>query len=78
MAQACKAIGRDVNIAEKIDNFCILSGHKLVVPAMRALLNGKNHNIDDFLCPGHVSEIIGFGAFAEIVEDFGRPCMVSS
>ncbi len=63
--------------AESIDNFCILSGHKLVVPAMRALLSGKNHNIDAFLCPGHVSVIIGYGAFAEIVTDFGRPCVVA-
>jgi hydrogenase expression/formation protein HypD len=62
--------------AERIDNFCVLVGHKLVVPAMRALLSEKNHNIDAFLCPGHVSAIIGFGAFAEIVEDFGRPCVV--
>ena len=60
-----------------IDNFCILSGHKLVVPAMRALVSEKNHNIDAFLCPGHVSVIIGFGAFAEIVEQFHRPCVVA-
>jgi hydrogenase expression/formation protein HypD len=60
-----------------IDNFCVLSGHKLVVPAMRALLSGKNHNIDAFLCPGHVSVIIGYSAFAEIVRDFGRPCVVA-
>jgi hydrogenase expression/formation protein HypD len=63
--------------AEGIDNFCILSGHKLVVPAMRALVSEKNHKIDGFLCPGHVSVIIGYGAFAEIVEDFGRPCVVA-
>ncbi|MFH1718868.1 MAG: hydrogenase formation protein HypD [Planctomycetota bacterium] len=63
--------------AESIDNFCILSGHKLVVPAMRALLGGKNDKIDAFLCPGHVSVIIGYGAFAEVVEDFGRPCVVA-
>ena len=63
--------------AESIDNFCILSGHKLVVPAMRALLSGKNNDIDAFLCPGHVSVIIGYGAFGEIVEDFGRPCVVA-
>jgi hydrogenase expression/formation protein HypD len=63
--------------AESVDNFCILSGHKLVVPAMRALLSEKNHNINAFLCPGHVSAIIGFGAFAEIVEDFERPCVVA-
>ncbi len=63
--------------AEGIDNFCILSGHKLVVPAMRALVSEKNHKIDGFLCPGHVSVIIGYGAFAEVVEDFGRPCVVA-
>jgi hydrogenase expression/formation protein HypD len=63
--------------AASIENFCILSGHKLVVPAMRALLSGKNNNIDAFLCPGHVSVIIGYGAFAEIVADFGRPCVVA-
>jgi len=60
-----------------IKNFCILSGHKLVVPAMRALLSEINHNIDGFLCPGHVSVIIGYGAFAEIVERFDRPCVVA-
>lgn len=62
---------------EGIDNFCILSGHKLVVPAMRALLSEKNNKIDAFLCPGHVSVIIGSDAFAEIVKDFGRPCVVA-
>jgi hydrogenase expression/formation protein HypD len=60
-----------------IKNFCILSGHKLVVPAMRALLSEINHNIDAFLCPGHVSVIIGYGAFAEIVDNFSRPCVVA-
>ncbi|MBN2136553.1 MAG: hydrogenase formation protein HypD [Sedimentisphaerales bacterium] len=59
-----------------IENFFILSGHKLVVPAMRALLAAKNNNIDAFLCPGHVSVITGYGVFGEIVEDFGRPCVV--
>ncbi len=60
-----------------VENFCILSGHKLVIPAMRALLSGKNNNIDAFLCPGHVSVIIGYSAFAEIVNDFSRPCVVA-
>jgi len=63
--------------AGAIDNFCIFSGHKLVVPAMRVLLSEKNHNINAFLCPGHVGAIIGYGAFAEIVEDFSRPCVVA-
>jgi len=63
--------------AEDIGNLCILSGHKLVIPAMRALLGGMNDRIDGFLCPGHVSVIIGSGAFAEIVRDFRRPCVVA-
>ncbi|MGB2806834.1 MAG: hydrogenase formation protein HypD [Sedimentisphaerales bacterium] len=62
---------------QNIGNFCILSGHKLVVPAMRALVSEKNDNIDAFLCPGHVSVIIGYGAFTEIVENFSRPCVVA-
>lgn len=63
--------------AEGIENFFILSGHKLVLPAMRALLGGMNDRVDAFLCPGHVSVIIGSGAFAEIVENFKRPCVVA-
>jgi len=63
--------------AGSVENFCILSGHKLVVPAMRALVSEKNHNIDAFLCPGHVSVIIGYRSYAEIAERFGRPCVVA-
>ena len=55
---------------EGIDNFCILSNHKIVVPAMQALLSDKNNKIDAFLCPGHVSVITGYGAFKGIVEQF--------
>ena len=62
---------------QNIGNFCILSGHKLVVPAMRALVSEKNDNIDAFLCPGHVSVIIGYGAFNEIVQHYSRPCVVA-
>jgi len=62
---------------EGIDNFCILCGHKLVLPAMRTLLSGMNDRVDAFLCPGHVSVVIGYSAFAEIVNDFGRPCVVA-
>ena len=60
-----------------VDNFCVLSGHKLVVPAMEALLSEKNHKIDAFLCPGHVSVIIGSDAYIPVVERFRRPCVVA-
>ena len=60
-----------------VENFCILSGHKLVIPAMDALLTDKNNKIDAFLCPGHVSVIIGSNAYKPIVEKFKKPCVVA-
>ncbi|MFA5423455.1 MAG: hydrogenase formation protein HypD [Phycisphaerae bacterium] len=60
-----------------LKNFCIYSGHKIIIPAMRALLSEKNNNIDAFLCPGHVSVITGYGVFREIADDFGKACVVA-
>jgi len=62
---------------QDVKNFCIYSAHKLVVPAMQALLAEKNHRIDAFLCPGHVSVIIGSDAFEPIVRQFNKPCVVA-
>ncbi len=63
--------------SEGLDNFCVLCGHKIVVPAMAALLGQRNDKIDAFLCPGHVSVIIGSDAYQPIVEQFKRPCVVA-
>jgi hydrogenase expression/formation protein HypD len=60
-----------------LDNFTVLCGHKLVLPAMRALLSGRNDKIDAFLCPGHVSVILGSEAYRPIVQEFNRPCVVA-
>ncbi|MCP4456037.1 MAG: hydrogenase formation protein HypD, partial [Planctomycetes bacterium] len=60
-----------------IKNFCVLCAHKLVVPAMQALLSAKNDKIDAFLCPGHVSVIIGYEAYAPVVDTYKRPCVVA-
>ncbi|KYH35628.1 hydrogenase expression/formation protein HypD [Clostridium tepidiprofundi DSM 19306] len=54
-----------VKEAEKrnIDNFYVLSMHKIIEPAMRALLNDSEINIDGFICPGHVAAILGVEGF---------------
>ena len=64
-------------LQQDIKNIFIFSNHKLVVPAMEALLSSKNHRIDAFLCPGHVSVIIGCDAYLPIVEQFQKPCVVA-
>jgi hydrogenase expression/formation protein HypD len=60
-----------------VKNLFIFSNHKLVVPAMQALLLDKNNKIDAFLCPGHVSVIIGSDAYTPVVEQFKKPCVVA-
>lgn len=57
-------------------NFTAFTSHKLIIPAMRALLRSER-NIDGFVCPGHVSVIIGSDAFRPIVEEFGLSCVIT-
>lgn len=60
-----------------LNNFTVLLGHKLVIPAMAALLAAGDVPIDGFLCPGHVSIIIGAKAYQPIVDVHRRPCVVA-
>ncbi len=60
-----------------VNNYSILPGHKLVIPAMEALLSGGEVPVDGFLCPGHVSVIIGAEAYRPVAENFGKPCVVA-
>ncbi|MDR3357272.1 MAG: hydrogenase formation protein HypD [Desulfovibrio sp.] len=64
---------------EKIGNFCVLSLHKLVPPALRALLDDIREGetkIDAFLLPGHVSTVIGLAPYAFLAERFRVPAVV--
>jgi len=65
--------------AEKLalDNFTILTSHKLVVPAIKALLDAGEVKLDGFLCPGHVSVIIGSEAYRPVVHDYQMRCVVA-
>lgn len=61
----------------KIKNFFIYSNHKLIPPAMRALLENKQIRLDGFICPGHVSTIIGSQAYEFIAREHKVPCVIS-
>ena len=62
---------------KRVGNFFILPGHKRVVPALAALLSGGDAAVDGLMCPGHVSVIIGAGAYRPIAEEYGRPCVIA-
>ncbi len=63
--------------AQKLQNFSVLASHKLIIPAMRALLDSGDVLIDGFICPGHVSVILGSDAYRPIAEEYHKPCVVT-
>jgi len=62
---------------EDVANFSVLTAHKLLLPVMRALLQAGDVRIDGFLCPGHVSVILGWNAYEQIAREYARPCVVA-
>jgi hydrogenase expression/formation protein HypD len=57
-------------------NFSVLSAHKLLPPAMDALLSSGALGIDGFICPGHVTTIIGTSSYEAVVDNYHKPCVV--
>lgn len=69
------AIAASILTARKrgVENFSVLSLHKLVPPAIRSLLADKDTEIDALLLPGHVATITGLAPFDFIGAGFGKP-----
>ncbi len=61
----------------KADNFFIYSAHKLVPPALNALLNSGEVRVDGFILPGHVSTIIGSRPYEFIAKKHGKPSVIT-
>jgi len=61
---------------QQLDNFCVVSAHKTVPPALEALSGGEI-DIDGFLLPGHVSVIIGLEAYRPFFDAHRVPCVVA-
>lgn len=59
-----------------IKNFSVFSVHKIVPPAIDALLADPLLKIDGFLCPGHVSIMIGAAAY-QMIPDAGRAAVIT-
>ena len=61
----------------RMDNFTVLSVHKLLPPALGALVESPEIEIVGFICPGHVTTIIGTEPYAAIARNFHIPCVVA-
>ena len=61
----------------RLPNFTLLALHKLVPPALAALLSAGDVQVDGLLCPGHVSTIIGADAYRPLVAKYHLPCVIA-
>jgi len=60
-----------------VTNFLVFSAHKIVPPALSALIQDDRTRIDGFILPGHVSVVIGLDAYRPFFETARIPCVVS-
>lgn len=60
-----------------LPNFSVLSAHKTIPPALNALLENPEIQVSGFICPGHVSMVIGAQAYQPVAEKYHRPCVVA-
>ena len=61
----------------KLKNLSFFSSLKLIPPAMDYLLSDRRTNLQGFLCPGHVSAIIGAKAYEPVVRKYNIGCCVT-
>lgn len=60
-----------------VGNFFVYCAHKTVPAALLALAGDPEIALDGFLCPGHVSVIIGREAYRPVAEGHGLPCVIA-
>jgi hydrogenase expression/formation protein HypD len=59
-----------------LQNFFLFSSHKIMPPAMAALVN-EGVRIDGYIAPGHVSTITGTSIYSDISEKYRLGCVIS-
>ena len=62
---------------KKLDNFFVLCSHKTMPGPMAALAGDPELQVDGYLCPAHVSAIIGANAYQPLVDAYQVPCVVT-
>lgn len=62
---------------QSLRNFSVLSSVRTIPEAMEILAADPEVRIEAFLCPAHVSTIIGANAYAPIAAGRGIPCVVA-
>jgi hydrogenase expression/formation protein HypD len=72
------SVAASIQVAKRegLPNFSVLAAHKVIPEPMEALTQGELQ-IDGYLCPGHVSVIIGQEGYRPLAERYGIPCVIA-
>jgi hydrogenase expression/formation protein HypD len=60
-----------------LDNYCVLASHKTMPVPMEILTCDPDLNLKGYLCPAHVSTVIGGAAYRGLAEKYHIPCVVT-
>ena len=60
-----------------VSNFYVLVGHKVLPPALKALVDDDQLGLHGLICPGHVSAITGRSIYQFLARDHGVACVIS-
>lgn len=60
-----------------VENFFVYCTHKLVPPALRALLVAPDVQVDGFILPGHVCTVTGSRPYEYVATEFGKPSVIT-
>jgi hydrogenase expression/formation protein HypD len=61
----------------KLGNYRVLTAHKTMPTPMAALASDPELQVDGYLCPAHVSAVIGANAYLPLAETHRVPCVVT-
>jgi hydrogenase expression/formation protein HypD len=64
-------------ISQGIENLSLLTAFKVVPPALEVLAEDPEIGVNAFLCPAHVSAIIGARAYEPVATKYGLPCVIA-
>jgi hydrogenase expression/formation protein HypD len=63
--------------AQGLENYFVLASHKTIPIPMQVLTSDPELALDGYICPAHVSAIIGADAYRPLAETYHTPCVIT-
>ena len=63
--------------ARGLANYFVFASHKTIPIAMQLLTADPELKLDGYICPAHVSAIIGADAYRSLAEEYHTPCVIT-